>query len=110
MTTHHHPHQALRGPSRKVLRLLCVAGALSVACASAQAVTVSQYGHDLKEDASHAGHAIVRVGSDTGHGVVHAAKTVGGDVAHGVKHGYHATRDALSSKSKQPAGKTSGTH
>ncbi len=81
--------------------LLVAASAL--ACGSAQAMTLSQYGHNLENDASHAGHAIVRVGGQTGHGVVHAATVVGKDVVGGVEHGYHATRNALSSHHAKPS-------
>ncbi len=83
------------------LRLAGVVVAAASLCAGAQAMTVSQYGHDLKNDASHAGHAIVHAGSEAGHGVWHAGKTVGKDVAHGVEHGYHATKKALSDKSSK---------
>lgn len=79
------------------LRLLCAAAALLGS--SAQAMSVSQYGHNLATDADHAGHAVVHAGAQAGHGVVHAAKTVGKDVANGVSHGYHATRRALSGSS-----------
>ena len=108
MTMHSHQKTPIHASRGGALRLLGAAGALLMACGSAGAVTLSQYGHDLKQDASHAGHAIVRVGADTGHGVVHAAKTVGSDVAHGVKHGYHATRKALSSSHSSSAGKPTG--
>ena len=83
---------------RLALYLGVVALAGTGLCASAQAMTLSQYGHNLKQDAVDAGHAVVRVGKQTGHGVVHAATTVGHDVAGGVKHGYHATKDALNKK------------
>lgn len=92
-----HPVTRIRA-ARLALSLGVVALGGTGLCASAQAMTLSQYGHNIKEDAAGAGHAIVRVGKQTGHGVVHAAKTVGHDVAGGVKHGYHATKDALSKK------------
>ncbi len=87
-----------RSRLRPGLRLACAAVAAASLCASAQAMSVSEYGHTLKKDATHAGHAIVHAGSEAGHGVWHAGKTVGKDVAHGVVHGYHATKKALSSK------------
>ncbi len=95
MSTFHHarPRSGHRRGSAR--QLVCAAAVTLLGCASAHALTVSQYAHNLKQDASHAGHAIVRVGAQTGHGVVHAAKTVGHDVAGGVRHGYHATRQAL---------------
>lgn len=99
MTTHRQ-NVPSRGSSHAV-RAACVVAFAAVLSAGAQAMTVAEYGHNLKEDASHAGHAVVRVGSETGHGVVHAGKTVGSDVAHGVEHGYHATKKALSGKSSQ---------
>ncbi|WP_156030144.1 hypothetical protein [Thiomonas sp. FB-Cd] len=58
---------------------------------SASAMTFTEYAHNLKTDAIHAGKKIVQVGADTGHAVVHAGKVVGGDVANGVKQSYHAT-------------------
>ena len=109
MTMHSHPKPSIHASRCGSLRLLGAAGALLMACGSAGAVTLSQYGHDLKQDASHAGHAIVRAGAATGHGVVHAAKTVGSDVAHGVEHGYHATRKAVSGSHSSPAHGKPGT-
>ncbi|MBU6441086.1 MAG: hypothetical protein KGJ03_08350 [Betaproteobacteria bacterium] len=98
-----HTRQNHRSHLQFALRLACAAAAAASLCASAQAMTVSEYGHTLKKDASHAGHAVVHAGSEAGHGVWHAGKTVGKDVAHGVEHGYHATKKALSSKSSQPS-------
>ena len=81
------------------LRLLCATAALLAS--GAQAMTVSQYGHTLANDADQAGHTVAHVGVQTGRGVVHAAKTVGKDIASGVSQGYHATRRALSSGSSR---------
>ncbi len=81
------------------LRLLCATAALLGS--GAQAMSVSQYGHTLANDADHAGHTVVHVGAQTGRGVVHAAKTVGKDIASGVSQGYHATRRALSGGSSR---------
>lgn len=58
---------------------------------SASAMTFTEYAHNIKTDAVHAGKKLLQVGADTGHAVVHAGKVVGGDVAKGVKQGYQAT-------------------
>jgi hypothetical protein len=58
---------------------------------SASAMTFTQYAHNIKTDAVHAGKKMMKVGAETGHAVVHAGKVVGGDVANGVKEGYRAT-------------------
>lgn len=62
---------------------------------SAHATTFTQFAHNVKEDAVHAGKKVVGVGAETGHAVVHAGKVVGSDVASGVEHGYHATVHAV---------------
>jgi hypothetical protein len=75
----------------KMTRCIALGAALALAGA-AHAETVSQYGHDLKNDATHLGHKTVEVGKDTGHAVVHAGKVVGHDVAQGARHGYRKVR------------------
>ena len=72
-------------------RYVFASTSLFAVATAAHTATFSQFAHNVKNDAAHAGKKVVQVGAETGHAVVHAGKVVGGDVANGVEHGYHTT-------------------